>query len=267
MAFPAPGVCGKAMRILGVDLAWGDRNPDGAALIEMASDGVPMLSEVAELSGDDVLLDWIRRRVRDGPAVVAIDGPIVCPNPAGARPVDRETHRLFGWAHAGCYPANSARCPRPLRVGRCLEALGFRADDRLEAPRQTAETAAGPLRRQIEVFPHPAMIALFRLPRILKYKKGPAAIRRVELARFQSLLQTELPRLEPPIMFGDSIRDLFRSDPACLAGSARKRREDLLDAIVCAVVGWHHWVNGGQESQVVGDRETGFIVVPRTRPV
>ncbi|RPH99247.1 MAG: DUF429 domain-containing protein [Zetaproteobacteria bacterium] len=92
-------------------------------------------------------------------------------------------------------------------------------------------------------------------------------MRRAKLARFQSLLQTELPRLEPPIMFGDSIRDLFRSDPACLVGSARKRREDLLDAIVCAVVGWHHWVNGGQESQVVGDRETGFIVVPRTRPV
>ncbi len=251
------------MRILGIDLAWGERQPDGLALIQISADGVATLSETAHLTGDEALVTWVQNHVEGGPGVLALDAPIVCSNPTGAREVDRESHRVFGWAHAGCHPANSTRCTRPPRVCRRLQAIGFQTDYELQAPRQTTEPTGGPLRRQIEVFPHPAMVVLFRLPRILKYKKGPVSLRKTELARFRSFLTEELPRLEPPVLLGPSVRDLLHCDLVQLVGAARKQHEDILDAIVCAVVGLIHWFHGGRCSQVLGHRETGFIVVPQ----
>jgi predicted RNase H-like nuclease len=200
--------------------------------------------------------------VGDGPALVALDGPIVCPNPSGARPVDREAHRIFGRAHAGCHPANLTRCPRPTRIRRQLEALGFAADYRLEKPRQRGEADGRPLRRQIEVYPHPAAVVLFGLPRILKYKRGRVAARRRVLAELQALLARTLPRLVPPLEVGPSGRALLSVDPTRLAGTSHKAHEDALDAVLCAVVGWLHWAHGGRRSRVLGNLDAGFLVVP-----
>jgi len=249
------------MRILGVDLAWGDRRPDGVALIEVGRDGQGTLAAADCCRGDDSLITWVRETVGHGPSLVALDGPIVCPNLSGGRPVDRETHRFFGRAHAGCHPANLSRCPRPARICHQLEGLGFSADYRLDEPRQRRE-ADRPLRRQIEVYPHPAAVVLFGLPRILKYKRGPAAARRRELARLQCLLAGTLTRLVPPLGMGPQAQALFAVDPVGLVGAAHKAHEDALDAVLCAVVGWLHWVHGGQQSQVLGDLGTGFLVVP-----
>jgi predicted RNase H-like nuclease len=249
------------MRILGIDLAWGDRRSDGVALIEVGGNGQGTLAAADCSRGDDSLITWVREASGDGPCLVALDGPIVCPNRSGGRPVDRETHRLFGRAHAGCHPANLSRCPRPARICHRLKALGFSADYRLDVPRQRCE-ADRPLRRQIEVYPHPAAVTLFGLPRILKYKRGPVGARRRELARLQGLLSGTLTRLVPPLGMGPQAQTIFAVDPVSLVGAAHKAHEDALDAVICAVVGWLHWVHGGQQSQVLGDLATGFLVVP-----
>jgi predicted RNase H-like nuclease len=213
--------------------------------------------------GDAALVSWLRESLGEGPALLALDAPIICRNRTGARPVDREVHRRFGRAHAGCYPANLTRCPRPNRLRLCLEDVGFRADFRMQEPHQAREEGGGLLRRQIEVFPHPATLALFNLSRIIRYKKGTAVERGRELQRFQRLLHGSLAQVIPPVRIDDAIRGIFDEDPAVLRGMARKRREDTLDAIVCALVGWIHWWHGAERSEVLGDLETGFIVVPR----
>ena len=41
-----------------------------------------------------------------------------------------------------------------------------------------------------------------------------------------------------------------------------KPAEDRLDALLCALVGYHHWKHDGARSEVLGDLATGFIVVP-----
>jgi predicted RNase H-like nuclease len=140
--------------------------------------------------------------------------------------------------------------------------LGYRTDFHLQEPRQASDEIGDPLRRLIEVYPHPATLALFDLDHIIRYKKGSAVDRGRELRRFQRLLGKTLSRMNPPVRIGEMACRIFAEDPGTLRGVARKRHEDTLDAIVCALVGWIHWWHGGQRSEVLGDLQSGFIVVP-----
>jgi predicted RNase H-like nuclease len=38
--------------------------------------------------------------------------------------------------------------------------------------------------------------------------------------------------------------------------------EDKLDAFFCALIGYHHYLHGQGKSEVIGDRQTGFILLP-----
>ncbi|MFM7817521.1 MAG: DUF429 domain-containing protein, partial [Verrucomicrobiota bacterium] len=74
------------MRILGLDLAWGDRNPDGVALLEV-TDTSARLVDSRRVQGDEALLGWIEQSApRSEPALLLIDAPVVCPNATGSRP-------------------------------------------------------------------------------------------------------------------------------------------------------------------------------------
>jgi len=231
--------------------------------------GSASLERVTSTRGDRALVALVGSLLGRGsrrakaPALLAFDGPIVCPNRTGSRPVDRLTHSRFGRFHAGCHPANRARCPRPSRVAGQLEALGFDREFALSGPRRLRERDGRPLRRQIEVYPHPATIRLFGLSRILKYKRGPVARRRRALARLQALIQDLLARFTPPVIPSETATRFLGQDPTRLAGRAHKRHEDGLDAILCALVGLLHWWHGGRRTEVLGDRRTGYIVVPK----
>src|SRR5512137_2490841 len=143
------------IRIAGIDLAWGERKPDGVCALEASSRGAWVIT-AGLTHGDDELLGWVARHVGTGPAFLAVDAPLVCPNPTGARPVDALTHVHFGKFHAGCHPANATKCPRPPRVAAKLAERGFRLGweglGQLPSPRLVAE-----------VYPHPAMVRLFGL--------------------------------------------------------------------------------------------------------
>ena len=45
-----------------------------------------------------------------------------------------------------------------------------------------------------------------------------------------------------------------------------KAVEDQLDALICAYVAAHWWYWGLERNLVLGDRETGYIVVPTLLP-
>lgn len=228
---------------VGIDLAWGERNRDGVCLIE--GDGpVARLLDSSWILGDEALWGWLRSRVGDHPCLVAVDAPLVCPNRSGSRPVDRQTHRLFGREHAGCHPSNARLCARPLRIARGLQARGF-----------DLGWDTGLRRVAMEVYPHPAMLRWFGLPRILKYKRGPVADRRREFRRYQSLLRSCLavrfPELDPGPMGTELLEAAYS-----------KEAEDRLDAWFCALVAWHHGRHQGLRSQVLGDAGSGFLVLP-----
>ena len=230
--------------IAGVDLAWGERNRDGLCLIE-ANRRRAAVRAIGLTLGDDALLAWLHTNTNTAPVMVMVDAPVVCPNATGTRPVDRLTHKLFGRQHAGCHPANSTKCPRPLRLAERLAAAGCEIGwDFRAAPRLVCE-----------VYPHPAMLRLFGLDRIVKYKRGPVANRRREFRRLQALFRKCL---------AEQFRNLELNEEAAGLLSARwsKPVEDKLDAFFCALIGYHHYLHGPDGSEVLGDRETGFILLP-----
>lgn len=236
--------------IAGVDLAWGERNGDGLCLLwaEPGDGGRVEVAASAHVFGDDALFAWLETHCgRTGPALVGVDAPLVCPNATGARPADRAAQREFARFHAGPHPANASRCARPLRVAAGLrEQLGFALDWDFSRSDRLA----------LEVFPHPASVRWFGLARIVKYKRGPVTARRAEFTRLQWLLSAWLASACPEVRPSPVLTDL-------LTARWTKPAEDRLDALLCALVGWWHRRSGGRETEVMGDAETGFIVVPR----
>lgn len=241
--------------IVGIDLAWGERNGDGLCLIEAGETHARVVA-AAHAFGDVALLDWLELQLRwDRPALLCLDAPIVCPNATGSRPVDRLAQTLFARFHAGPHPANRARCARVLRVVDLLqERLGFHIgwqwDDAPES---------SPPRHVIEVFPHPATVRMFALPRIVRYKRKPgrsAEFCRGEFLRLQMLVRRWL-RVHCPEMGQSETLD------ALLAAPLNKPTEDQLDALICALVGYQHWHSRGSATEVIGDLESGFIVLPK----
>ena len=63
-------------------------------------------------------------------------------------------------------------------------------------------------RFQIEVFPHPAIVNLFQLEKILKYKKGRLADRKSELLKLHQYIINILPTLEPALVIYDNFLDM-----------------------------------------------------------
>ena len=106
-----------------------------------------------------------------------------------------------------------------------------------------------------EVYPHPAMVRMFGIPRIVKYKKGTVRERRKEFRRLQRLLRTCLQKKFPRLGCDQETQQLLRQRWS-------KPVEDRVDALFCALIGLWHWMHQGRKSEVIGDRRTGFILLP-----
>jgi predicted RNase H-like nuclease len=236
------------MRFLGVDLGWSS-NPSGLCCLELHHSTLTLVDLRREHTFADIFA-WIDRYASASTsAVVAVDAPTLIPNQTGMRLPDRLAHRHFGRYHAGCYPANLGLpfAARTVGFGLSLEERGFDHAPTI-APRHSG-------RYQIEVFPHPAMIHLFQLERIIKYKKGTVADRRLGLSKLRHHILEDLPTLDPPLALPD-LPDVP------LKGTALKALEDQLDSIICAYVAAHWWYWGLEKNWVLGDRAQGYIIVP-----
>ncbi len=242
---------------IGIDLAWSDRNASGLAVLYLYPSSECMeLLEAGILQSDEEILAWVEQH-RQPTTVVGIDAPIIALNPGGTgRPCDHEVTRVFGRYHAGTYPANREKCGRPIRLRRELQRLGFNPDPEL-LPRK-------PGCWQLEVFPHPAQIVLFGLPRILKYKKGKVAQRRAGLRELAAHIHHDLARLRPRLLSSHPLRRLCAVDFS-LRGRALKHQEDQLDALLCAYIAGYFWFWGRQRCCIFGNVQSGYIVCPAFR--
>jgi predicted RNase H-like nuclease len=227
---------------LGIDFGWVSQ-PSGLAVVDEDGGALRLIGTERRTSVEDVL-GWVDEHAGSGPAFVGVDAPLVIPNASGMREVDKLAHRHFGKYHAGCYPANLGRpfAPRTLALARGLEERGFRHADSV--------TPRVPGRYQIEVHPHAACVQLFRLDRILKYKKGLVADRVRVLKQYRRLLLTLLPKARLP-----RVPD---------GGPELKAAEDQLDAVLCAYIAMHYWTWGEERNLVLGSvAGGGYIVIPK----
>jgi predicted RNase H-like nuclease len=112
-----------------------------------------------------------------------------------------------------------------------------------------------------EVYPHPAMVRLFTLDTIIKYKKGTPADKRAGLASLRQHLQN-LANESRGLVQSPTLIELVGRDLTGFTGEALKRHEDTLDAIFCAYLAWHCWRWGAERNDMFGTLEDGYIVVP-----
>lgn len=242
------------MYFVGIDLGW-QSGGSGVCGLQATPAGLQLIDLGHCRSRAEVLTRLDDLVPPAAPALIAVDAPTLIPNETGMRECDRLAHRYFGKYDAGCYPANRGRpfAPALIEFGRALEARGFRHAPQLEA-RQ-------PGRYQIELFPHPATIHLFRLSKILKYKKGRIAQRRAELAKLRSLQIATFATLTPALPLEEAALPTLPT-----GGKALKVAEDQLDSLTCAYAGAHWWWWGLERNWVLGDAAGGYIVVPAPYP-
>ncbi len=245
------------MRFIGLDLAWSMRNATGAAVIEGEAMAGRLIATQL-LSNDDSVIQFVQMYAGTEPAIIAVDAPLIVPNITGRRPAEAAIGAVFARFQAGAHPANRQRLAsngvvRGEALVARLEALGFvhRADVEPHAP----------ARQVLEVFPHPAMIALFNLDRTVKYKAKAGRSneqRLAEFMRYQSLLRS-LETHEPALHSGDT---LLHQDISTLTKARLKDYEDVLDGLMCAYIAHYLWHWGMTRARVFGTFEQGYITTP-----
>ena len=159
------------MHYIGIDLAWGDKRPTGIAVI----DDDARLLHVSAVHTDDEI-EAALAAYAAGDCLAAIDAPIVVTNATGSRPAEQQLSRDFRRYDAATHPSNTGKpeFANGTRAARVAKRLGLDIDPQ-----------SGRRRRAIEVYPHPATIVLFGLPKILRYKAKPG--RDLDLLRSELL--------------------------------------------------------------------------------
>lgn len=248
------------MRFVGLDLAWSPRNTSAAVVLDWDGSAARPTAWCDALGDDAAIVAFIAHEIGDGPALVAVDAPLVVPNETGSRCCDRAVSSAYGRAEAGARPASRRSVgphPRGEDIVARLAEIGFQHSPTVR--RQA------PVRQVVEVYPHPGMVELFGLEKTLKYKAGrgrPRTLRWAELGRLRDLLRS-LSTYEPALD-GSSLLDSL--DPHGRRRQDLKRLEDLLDACFCAYTALHIWYWGKPGYHQFGDLESGYILVP-VRPL
>jgi len=243
---------------VGLDLAWSPRNPSGLAIVARAGGTWVLRGARADLETNRNIVDAIEAAVGEGPAVVAIDAPLVVPHRTRGREGDRMTTRVFGSYDAAVYPATRRTIGRygGRRIWDLvadLEARGLRQAP--EFPRQSKD------RVFFETYPHAAMIALFHLERVLKYKYRQGRSLEERRREFRALAAhlRSLEAFDPPLT---GVEAFLVEDLDGMKGARLKAYEDRLDAILCAYIAAYYWTWGTERCAVFGDLEGGYIVTP-----
>jgi predicted RNase H-like nuclease len=246
---------------IGLDLAWGQKNTSGGVVLRYEGDGPAAVVDVQEALGDDeAILGWIDEwdRERQG-ILIGVDAPLWVPNLTGKRFAEAEVGRRFARFQAGAHPANRTLFKGYVRGEELVEKLAAR---RIVHDPYLTEAWMPKVRRVMEVFPHPAHVILFGLPRTLKYKAKPGRdypSRWAAMNEYTRLLRS-LRQSVPPLSLSEDWPPI---DVTGLRGIALKHLEDALDALTCAYIVLWYWHHGSEGGEVIGDMPSGYIVVPR----
>jgi predicted RNase H-like nuclease len=239
------------MHFVGLDLAWGEKNHTGVAVID--SDG--RLLQIGIARDDASIEDTVAPYVSDD-CLVAIDAPLIVKNPTGHRPCETALNRDFQRFEAGARPAYTGKPefsnPRGARIATALDL--------------DVDPASSAARRAIEVYPHPATVALFGLEKTLKYKRGAFEDRQHELLQLMTLIEG-LDKATPRLRVNHNVSwvELRKRVAAASRPSQIDRDEDPIDAVVCAYVALY-WYHRPEDVTVYGDFATGYIVTPTLPP-
>ncbi len=247
------------MFFVGIDLAWSEGNPSGIAVIQGERERCEFLCGSGEIYKDEEIIEYIMTHTTGKPALVAVDASLIVKNDSGERAVETQLKRIFARYHAVPYPSNRKLCDRLYggvrgeRLAKLLEEREFRHDPYIEKSEES--------KKFFEVFPHSAMVVIFQLKKILKYKarKDRSYNQRwQEFARYQSYLKG-LQIGQPCLYLPPQLLDI---NVTTMRGKSLKGYEDLLDAVFCAYFAFYYW-SDPQKCTVIGNVNEGCIVTAR----
>ncbi|HST82376.1 MAG TPA: DUF429 domain-containing protein [Kineosporiaceae bacterium] len=240
------------MYFIGVDLAWGDRRPTGLAVL----DGSGLLVQICAVQTDAEVVEALTPYLK-GDCLVAFDAPLIVKNATGNRPAEAALNRDFARFDAGAHPSNTTKpeFSKTPRGARLSALLGLDLNPR-----------SGRARRAIEVYPHPATVALFQLGRTLKYKNKPG--RNLETLRSELLVLMGLIEglaAAEPAMVLDRGRSGWSELVEAVESATRKSQlrvvEDQVDAVLCAYIALFA-TREPERTTTYGDYDEGYIVTP-----
>ena len=231
------------MHFIGVDLAWGDRQPTGLAVLDEDAH----LLHISTVRTDEEIRTALTPYV-EGPCLVAIDAPLIVTNPTGSRPAEQALSKDFRRFEAGTHPSNTGKpeFANGTRGARICKLFGLDMDPR-----------SGRKRRAIEVYPHPATVVLFGLGKTLKYKDK----RGRDLDGLRSELLLLMDHVERLVTTDRTWRELRTQVETATRKVDLRQVEDQVDAVVCAYVALfaERWP---ERTTTYGDLEHGYIVTP-----
>lgn len=242
------------MLFIGIDLAWSTKNTSGIAVIEGGEKRGRLLSADLVFSDQDIV-EYVKSNVGENDSFIAIDAPLIVPNESGRRKAEEIVGKLFRRYNAGAHPSNRKRLSqwsgkiRGEEISKLLERQGFKHDPYIKKFEKS--------KKFFEVYPHPSMVVLFNLEKIIPYKSKPKRdyeSRWNAFERYQMLMK----RIDAPSLELNGFAD---ANVRKLRASNLKNYEDKLDAVFCAYIAYYCWSNPSK-CEVLGSLKEGYILTP-----
>jgi predicted RNase H-like nuclease len=253
----------SAAIFVGFDSAWADNPRVPGAICSVVFDCDRFVDfRPPELVGFQQALGYIQALQRpDWPTLVALDQPTIVPNVSSMRPVEKAVASLISWMGGGVQPANRGKLAifgpdAPIWV--FLKGLMARQNP------EDARTAIRGL-HLMEVFPALALASLETrfFGRLTGPRYNPGRRQTFRIEDWQAVIAAvyaEANRFECKALAGwlEKLRVLEKP---------KKSDQDCLDATICLLIAIRWRLGKRDESVVLGDLSTGYMISPVSRPV
>jgi len=234
-------------QFLGVDLAWSQRARTGLAVVDEFGRLVSSHSSVT----DDDIDQWIAENAHEA-RVIAVDAPLVVPNPTGQRVCENLIGKAFGRYNASAHVSNQGKPYfNPPRGFALAQRHGWEIDPDHNGVHPVC----------LEVYPHPAMVGLWSLGSTIPYKAKSG--RTVEARRSAFVELLDYLELATGLELATNARwaTIRSSVEEATRQVDLERVEDEIDAIFCAHLAWL-WSHDRDALHVYGSIADGYIVAP-----
>ncbi|HEY3778016.1 MAG TPA: hypothetical protein VGL35_08150 [Rhizomicrobium sp.] len=246
---------------IGFDSAWGDKQKGAICALSLAR-GKPLHFVAPHLVTFREAHCFIHdMKSSTGNTLIALDQPTIVRNSAGMRPVERVAASLVSWLGGGVQPANLGRLGMFCDASPIWPFLGRLGA--LEDPERARYATGGFY--LIEVFPALALASFdpefFGLRRAPKYNPGR---RKTFRTKDWIRVASAAARLARTM----ACEDLARwCDETAAITQPRKADQDRLDSAICVLIALHWRLRPRAESIVLGDLDTGYMVLPASADV
>ena len=237
-----------SVSIVGFDLAWtnSQKAPGAVCAIRVDAAGNVLFREPKLASFADALAFIKREGSRSNLCLIALDQLTIVPNATGSRPVDKIAGSFISWLGGGVQPANRSKLGMfddDAPIWRFKTELGAEED-----PERSRIAATGLF--LIEVFPALALASLDEgfCMRLKGPRYNPGRRKTFKIDDWHRVLGAVVQYAQQAAIGG--LADWCIDHTGIK--SPKKSDQDMLDAVLCALIGFHWRVRPRCESICLG---------------